>query len=92
METDNYEDIINLPHYVSSKRKPMPTATRAAQFASFAALSGHEEQIAETARPTDSSVELSESVKRELADKLNLALKQPEQPILTITYFRQKSQ
>ena len=89
METDNYEDIINLPHYVSSKRKPMPTATRAAQFASFAALSGHEEQIAETARPTDSSVELSESVKRELADKLNLALKQPEQPILTITYFRQ---
>ena len=89
METDNYEDIINLPHYVSSKRKLMPTATRAAQFASFAALSGHEEQIAETARPTDSSVELSESVKRELADKLNLALEQPEQPILTITYFRQ---
>lgn len=45
-----YDDIIGLPHHVSKKRKPMPTENRAAQFAPFAALTGHEEAISETAR------------------------------------------
>lgn len=47
-----YEDIMNLPHHVSAKRKPMSMENRAAQFAPFAALSGHEGAIAETARLT----------------------------------------
>ena len=33
----NYEDIINLPHHVSSKRPQMPMLDRAAQFSPFAA-------------------------------------------------------
>lgn len=37
----NYEDIINLPHPVSKRHKPMPVEDRAAQFAPFAALTGH---------------------------------------------------
>ena len=41
----NYEDIINLPHPVSKRHKPMPVEDRAAQFAPFAALSGHDEVI-----------------------------------------------
>ena len=45
-----YDDIINLPHHVSKTRKPMPMINRAAQFAPFAALPGHGEAIAETAR------------------------------------------
>lgn len=45
-----YDDIINLPHHVSSTRKPMPMENRAAQFAPFAALSGHEEAIEDTRR------------------------------------------
>lgn len=45
-----YEDIITLPHHISTKRKPMPMENRAAQFAPFAALTGHEEAISETAR------------------------------------------
>lgn len=45
-----YDDIINLPHHVSTTRHPMPMASRAAQFAAFAALSGHDDAIAETAR------------------------------------------
>ena len=35
---DNYEDIINLPHHVSKKRKRMSQIDRAAQFSPFAAL------------------------------------------------------
>ena len=47
-----YDDIIHLPHHVSKTRKPMPMINRAAQFAPFAALTGHDEAIAETARQT----------------------------------------
>ena len=45
MKNDNYQDIINLPHYVSKKRQQMPISDRAAQFAPFAALTGYEENI-----------------------------------------------
>lgn len=44
-----YDDIINLPHHVSATRRHMPLAARAAQFAPFAALTGHNEAIARTA-------------------------------------------
>lgn len=44
-----YEDIINLPHHVSRTHPQMPVYNRAAQFAPFAALTGHEEEIEETA-------------------------------------------
>ena len=44
-----YDDIINLPHHVSKKHPQMSMLQRAAQFAPFAALSGHEEAIEETA-------------------------------------------
>lgn len=47
-----YDDIINLPHHVSKTRKPMPIINRAALFAPFAALTGHDEAVAETARQT----------------------------------------
>ena len=47
-----YDDIINLPHHISRTRIPMPPANRAAQFAPFAALTGHDEAISETARLT----------------------------------------
>lgn len=43
--THEYDDIIDLPHHVSQKRKPMSAHGRAAQFSSFAALSGYEEAI-----------------------------------------------
>ncbi|MBD5204003.1 MAG: hypothetical protein HDS82_03900 [Bacteroidales bacterium] len=52
-ENKDYSDIIDLPHHVSKKRRPMPMEARAAQFAPFAALGGFEEAI-------DSSVNTSE--------------------------------
>ena len=46
--TDNYEDIINLPHHVSRRYPKMSMYNRAAQFAPFSALNGHNEAIRET--------------------------------------------
>lgn len=48
--SDNYEDIINLPHHVSKRHRQMPLAERAAQFASFAALEGHAASVSSTAQ------------------------------------------
>ncbi len=45
-----YDDIIHLPHYQSKERPHLSPQDRAAQFAPFAALTGHEEAIEETAR------------------------------------------
>ena len=47
---ENYDDIINLPHPVSKNHPQMPMASRAAQFAPFAALTGYGEAISETVR------------------------------------------
>ena len=55
---ENYEDIINLPHHVSSKHPQLSMEQRAAQFAPFAALSGYEDAINETVRLSEESVEL----------------------------------
>ena len=41
----SYDDIINLPRHVSAKHPPMDPNDRAAQFAPFAALVGHKENI-----------------------------------------------
>ena len=45
-----YEDILDLPHYRSKVHPPMPLQNRAAQFQPFAALTGYEDAIEETAR------------------------------------------
>ena len=47
---DDYEDIIGLPHPVSKKHPPMPLLSRAAQFAPFAALTGHYDALKKTER------------------------------------------
>lgn len=53
-----YDDILCLPHHVSAKRQPMSIHDRAAQFSPFAALTGHEAAIQETARLTDTQIHL----------------------------------
>ena len=71
MNNKSYEDIINLPHPVSKNHPQMPLEDRAAQFAPFAALTGHDAAIKETARVTDERLELSEEAIAQLNDKLN---------------------
>ena len=71
MNSKSYEDIINLPHPVSKNHPQMPLEDRAAQFAPFAALTGHDAAIKETARVTDERLELSEEAIAQLNVKLN---------------------
>ena len=54
---DNYDDIITLPHHVSKRHPQMSMWNRAAQFAPFAALTGYEDAIKDTAQENESSYE-----------------------------------
>lgn len=83
-----YTDIMHLSRPLSKKHPPMPRSDRAAQFAPFAALTGHEEIIKETARLTTHRIELEESDQERLNETLRKALAFiQERPFLTITYF-----
>mgnify|MGYP003287594153 CR=1 FL=1 len=85
---DRYKDIINLPHYQSEKRLHMSNYDRAAQFSPFAALTGHDEAIRETARLTDKRLELDEMTKTMLNEKFNFIMEHIyDQPEITVTYF-----
>ena len=57
MDVNEYSDIINHPHHVSQTRPQMSMHDRAAQFSPFAALSGYDAAVAETARLTEGHVE-----------------------------------
>ena len=65
-----YDDMLHLPHPEPRTRPRMPLADRAAQFSSFAALSGYEDAVAETARLTDTRRELD----RDALEALDAAL------------------
>lgn len=82
-----YDEIINMPHHVSEIHKPMSPENRAAQFAPFAALTGHDEAIAETARLTTEKIELSEDEATRLNRQLQYLLSLEDSPEVTITHF-----
>ena len=86
---NKYEDIINLKRPISKKHPPMPLEERAAQFAPFAALTGYEETITETAREVDKRIELDEEAQNTINRKIQ-ELKQQivTKPIVAITYFQ----
>lgn len=87
--TREYDDIIYLPHHVSTTRSRMAVIDRAAQFSPFAALTGHNAAIKETARLTEERVELDEYMKEALNDKLQIITDQlKESPEVEITYFQ----
>lgn len=67
-----YDDIIDLPRPVSQTHPPMSIENRAAQFLPFAALTGYDAAIQETARLTDRRLELDEDEKLMLSGKLQL--------------------
>ena len=56
MKTEElYADIIHLPHHVSKCHPQMSMWNRAAQFAPFAALTGYEDAIRDTAQENEVS-------------------------------------
>ncbi len=84
----NYDDITNLPHHVSTKRPQMPMSDRAAQFSPFAALTGHDAAIRETARLTDERIELDEHEIELLNSRLkDILSRQDERAVVSVTYF-----
>ena len=87
--TKTYDDIIHLPHHVSATHPHMAAIDRAAQFSPFAALTGYDAAIKETARLTDKRVELDESMKEALSNNLQMiADRLKEHPEIAITYFQ----
>ena len=86
--THKYDDIIDLPHHISSQRAAMSQKDRAAQFSPFAALTGYDGIIAETGRLTQQDTELTESRIEELNRRLCLLLSRLEEaPEVTVTWF-----
>ena len=83
-----YDDIIHLPHHVSHNHPQMPLRDRAAQFAPFAALTGYEAAVGETARQTTERRELDAQEAAELNRRLtDLAARLKDRPEVTIEYF-----
>lgn len=81
-----YEHIINHPHYASVKRPRMSNYERAAQFGSFKALTGFEDEIEESARYVEERQPLTE-MQRTALDEAFQKLSELELPLITVTYF-----
>ena len=85
----NYDDIIDLPHHVSSTRPRMPMIDRAAQFQPFRALTGYEDAVQETARLTDRRMELTEEEKARLDAALQRLMDSiSSRPQVSVTWFQ----
>lgn len=89
MSNFEFQDILNMQYPNPEIEKDFPDKIlRAAQFAPFAALTGYDEAVIETARLTDRKLELDEYTKEELNRKLNfLKDNLDDLPETSITYF-----
>ncbi len=87
-ETHKYDDIIHLPHPTSEIHPRMSLYDRAAQFSPFAALTGYEDAIEETARQTERKIRLDEDEKAMLDQALlTIEKTKTEDSEVSITYF-----
>lgn len=89
MSEKDYFEILSREHPTSKKHPRMSRMNRAAQFAPFAALTGYEESIEETARLTACRTELSKKDIEDINAKLNFIKEHiKERPKVTVTYFQ----
>lgn len=85
-----YEDILQRPRHVSKKYKPMSNANRAAQFAPFAALSGHKDALDETKRLTEDRIQIDENKKAILDAALQCILYHIHEHLkIKVVYFKE---
>lgn len=83
-----YEDIIDIEYPFPSKYPKMSMISRAAQFSSFAALTGYDDAIIEKGRLTDRKIELGEDEINALDMKLQeIEAKINDKPFISVTYF-----
>lgn len=88
-EPHPYADILSMPRPTTYARPPMSRQDRAAQFAPFAALTGHEAAIGETARVTQPRRYLTDDEKEQLDRKQQLLqARADENPPVTVCYFQ----
>lgn len=92
-EQHKYDDILDLPHHVSTRHPQMSLLNRAAQFSPFAALTGHEDAVKETARLTDSFIEREEEQTELLNRRMQLLLSHMTDhghaaPEIEVVYFQ----
>lgn len=88
-DNHKYHDIINLPHHTSPRRSHMAMTDRVAQFFPFAALTGYDAAVKETARLADRRIELDEYEKADLDERLRLIQEHlGEQPDIKIKFFK----
>ena len=86
--SEKYEDMLYLDPPVSKTHRKMSIQDRAAQFMSFAALTGYEDLIRESSRITQSRIELSETEIEELKHKLEILHRHEiEKPLIKVQYF-----
>lgn len=78
-----YDDIIDHPHHVSAVHPPMSLLDRAAQFSPFAALTGYDAAVRETARHVEQKIELDEEQKNAVGE----ALREASGRTATVVYF-----
>ena len=84
----NYDDIIHLSRPESTAHPPMPRAARAAQFSAFAALTGYDAAIRETARLTDREIEPDDDALALLGARLQYLNEHADRtPQVTLTHF-----
>lgn len=85
---DKYAHILSLPHWNPVNRRRMSMDDRAAQFSSFAALTGHDEAIAETGRYTIDRADIEPSDARLTNAKLTWLIQHvQESPQSRFTYY-----
>ena len=86
--THKYDNIINMEHHKSKKHPPMSLYARSSQFAPFAALTGYEDAVTETAREVGNRIEIDEELKNILDGKIQMLSEQlKKKPEITFTYF-----
>lgn len=69
---DKYKDMLNMKRPTSKKHPPMARKARAAQFAPFAAMVGHDAAISEIARLTEQEHQITEEMGAIINHRLNL--------------------
>ena len=88
--TRAYDDIIHLPHPEPKRHSRMSLEARAAQFAPFAALTGHQAVLAEAARYIEQNLGLDDQQCAELNRRGNLLLDRLEEhPMVLFTLFEE---
>ena len=88
MGNGKYDDMVYMQNPTPTCKPRMSLHDRAAQFSPFAALTGYDAAVEETARLTDTRLELSEDMKTILNEKMQMILDNADsEPVVTITYF-----